>query len=102
MSHTYPTSDANGNKTRSYGSDYITYTTTDHGLSYGDFQSAIYPNNIRVDSPWVIGLATKNTLDHAGNPGAEPGHSTTPSRLHLRDRFWSHRRNFRATSPTMC
>lgn len=61
-----PDTDANGNKVRGYGSDYVTFTTTDHGLSYGDFQSAIYPNNIRVDSPWVIGLATKNTLDHAG------------------------------------
>ena len=61
-----PDTDANGNKIRGYGSDYVTYTTTDHGLSYGDFQSAIYPNNIRVDSPYVLGLATKNTLDHAG------------------------------------
>jgi Flp pilus assembly protein TadG len=60
-----PDTDANGNKFRNYGSDYLSYTTTDRGLSYGDFQSAVYPNNIRVDSPWVIGLASKNSLDHA-------------------------------------
>jgi Flp pilus assembly protein TadG len=60
-----PDTDANGNKFRGYGSDYQTFTSSDQGLSYGDFQSSVYPNNIRVDSPWVIGKASKNSLDHA-------------------------------------
>ena len=59
-----PDIDANGNKTRNYGYDYIRFTNTDMGLASGDFQPG-YPAQIRVDSPWVIGLATKNTLDHA-------------------------------------
>jgi len=59
-----PDQDVNGNKTRNYGYDYITFSTSDSGLIGGDFQPG-YPAQIRIDSPWVIGLATKNTLDHA-------------------------------------
>jgi Flp pilus assembly protein TadG len=60
-----PDTDENGNKIRNYGSDYLTYTTNDRGMIFGDFQSDKYTSYIRVDSPWVIGLASRNSLDHA-------------------------------------